>query len=112
MEKATEVIPQRILSCVKAFNSRSARMSNKRQEASSEPVANASPLGKNLNSQIKKDLQGQRERRDTHCTALISDSWPLKVWVARPLRISQSLAEASHAPETNTFWLGPRERLE
>jgi hypothetical protein len=48
MEKATEVIPQRMLSCVKVFNSRSARMSNSRQEASSEPVAKASPLGKNL----------------------------------------------------------------
>ena len=62
MENATEVIPQRMLSCVYAFNSRSARISNSRQEASSEPVANASPFGKNL-SQIghatggKKDLQ-------------------------------------------------------
>jgi len=53
IENATEVIPQRMLSCVKVFNSRSARMSNKRQEASSEPVANASPLGKNLKTMIR-----------------------------------------------------------
>ena len=48
MEKATEVIPQRILSCVKELSSLSARMSKSRHEASSEPVANASPLGKKL----------------------------------------------------------------
>lgn len=47
----------------------------------------------------------------TYCTALISDSWPVNVCVARPLRISQSLAVASQAPETNTFWLGPRDKL-
>lgn len=55
IEKATEVIPQRILSCVKEFSSRSARRSNNRQEASSEPVANASPLGKNLDGE-KEDV--------------------------------------------------------
>jgi len=48
----------------------------------------------------------------THCTALMSDSWPVNVCVARPLRISQSFAVASQAPETKTFWLGPSERLE
>jgi hypothetical protein len=48
----------------------------------------------------------------THFTALMSDSWPVNVWVARPLRISQSLAVASQAPETKTFWLGPSERLD
>ena len=48
IENATEVIPHKMLSCVNVFNSLSARISNKRQEASSEPVANASPLGKNL----------------------------------------------------------------
>ena len=48
MEKATEVIPQRMLSCVNAFNSLSALISKSLQEASSEPVAKASPFGKNL----------------------------------------------------------------
>jgi len=48
MENATDVIPHKILSCVKVLSSRSARISKRRQEASSEPVAKASPLGKNL----------------------------------------------------------------
>ena len=56
MEKATEVIPQRILSCVNAFNSLSALMSKSLQEASSEPVAKASPFGKNLD---KHELGGR-----------------------------------------------------
>ena len=54
MEKATEVIPQRILSCVNAFSSLSALISKSLQEASSEPVAKASPFGKNLG---KKELE-------------------------------------------------------
>lgn len=37
-----------MLSCVNEFSSRSARMSKSRHDASSEPVAKASPLGKNL----------------------------------------------------------------
>lgn len=41
----------------------------------------------------------------------MSDSWPVKVWVALPLRISQSLADASQAPETKVFMFGARERL-
>lgn len=41
----------------------------------------------------------------------MSDSWPVKVWVALPLRISQSLAVASQAPDTNKFGFGPNERL-
>jgi hypothetical protein len=48
MEKATEVIPHRMWSWVKELSSLSARISNSLQEASSEPVAKASPLGKNL----------------------------------------------------------------
>src|ERR1700675_4445617 len=37
--------------------------------------------------------------------ALMSDSWPAKVWTALPARISHSLAKASQAPETKVFWL-------
>ncbi len=48
MEKATDVMPQRMWSWVNELSSRSARISNRRHEASSEPVAKASPLGKNL----------------------------------------------------------------
>ena len=48
IENATDVMPQRMLSCVYELSSRSARISKRRQEASSEPVAKASPLGKNL----------------------------------------------------------------
>lgn len=48
MEKATEVMPQRTVSCWYELSSRSARRSNSLHEASSEPVAKASPLGKNL----------------------------------------------------------------
>lgn len=50
IENATDVIPHRMLSCVNELSSRSARISNRRQEASSDPVANASPLGKKLKS--------------------------------------------------------------
>lgn len=46
-----------------------------------------------------------------HLTALISDSCPTKVWLALPVRISQSLAVASHAPETKVCRLGDKERL-
>jgi hypothetical protein len=35
----------------------------------------------------------------------MSDSWPVKVCVARPVRMSHSLAVASHAPEMNTLLL-------
>lgn len=47
LENATDVIPQMILSCEYIPICWSARMSNNRQVASSEPVANANPLGKN-----------------------------------------------------------------
>lgn len=47
LEKATDVIPQMMLSWEYMANSWSARMSNSRQVASSEPVANAAPFGKN-----------------------------------------------------------------
>lgn len=43
--------------------------------------------------------------------ALMSDSWPVKVCRHIPSRTSQSLAEASHAPETNNLVSGARERL-
>lgn len=47
LEKATDVIPQMMLSCEYMPISWSARTSNRRHVASSEPVANAWPLGKN-----------------------------------------------------------------
>jgi hypothetical protein len=80
MENATEVMPHRMLSCVKMFSSRSARMSNSRHEASSEPVAKASPFGKKL----VKEATGQEHANrgtavSTYDTALMSDSWPVKV---------------------------------
>lgn len=43
--------------------------------------------------------------------ALMSDSWPVKVCRHMPSRTSQSLAEASQAPETNNLVSGARERL-
>lgn len=43
--------------------------------------------------------------------ALMSDSWPVKVCLHMPSRISQSLAEASQAPETNNRESGARDRL-
>lgn len=43
--------------------------------------------------------------------ALMSDSWPVKVCRHIPSRTSQSLAEASQAPETNSLVSGARERL-
>jgi len=50
--------------------------------------------------------------RNTYETALISDSWPVKVCVARPVRISQSFAAASQAPEMKTLLLpGARDKL-
>ena len=110
IENATEVIPQRILSCVNVFSSLSARISNKRQDASSDPVAKASPLGKKL-TKAELSVKSTANDRHTHVTALISDSWPENVCVAFPLRISQSLAVASHAPDTKTFWLGPKDKL-
>lgn len=44
-------------------------------------------------------------------TALISDSWPVNVCLHMPSRMSQSLAEASQAPETKVRLSGERERL-
>lgn len=41
----------------------------------------------------------------------MSDSWPVKVCLHMPSRISQSLAEASQAPETNNRESGARDRL-
>ena len=43
--------------------------------------------------------------------ALMSDSWPVKVCRHIPSRTSQSLAEASQAPETNSLVSGASERL-
>lgn len=63
MEKATDVIPHRMLSCVNELSSRSARMSNSRHEASSEPVANASPLGKKLWHIISNSRDSPHGRR-------------------------------------------------
>mgnify|MGYP003683837591 CR=1 FL=1 len=60
------------------------RMSNSLQEASSEPVANPVPLG-----------------RDS--TVLISDSWRSNVFKHDGVRVSQSLAVASQEPETKRF---------
>jgi hypothetical protein len=45
--KATEVMPHRILSLEYLFSWSYARMSNRRQEESSEPVPKAVPSGKN-----------------------------------------------------------------
>ena len=42
---------------------------------------------------------------ETYDTALMSLSWPTKVCIARPARMSQSLDVASHAPETKRFGL-------
>lgn len=46
-ERAMEVIPQMMVSWEYTMSSWSARRSNRRQVASSEPVQMASPLGKN-----------------------------------------------------------------
>lgn len=43
--------------------------------------------------------------------ALMSDSWPVKVCRHIPSLMSQSLAEASQAPDTNSLVSGARERL-
>ena len=48
IENAREVTPFNNESELYLFNSLSARISNKRQEKSSDPVPNADPLGKNL----------------------------------------------------------------
>jgi hypothetical protein len=57
-------------------------------------------------------MQGDKEGNETtDVTALISDSCPVKVCVALPLLVSQSLAVASQAPETNTFGFGPKDKL-
>jgi hypothetical protein len=51
-------------------------------------------------------------QKKTYWTALMSDSCPTNVWTAFPVRISHTLAVASQAPETNTFWFGdPSDRL-
>lgn len=57
-------------------------MSNKRQVASSLPVAKAKPFGKNV-------------------TAFMSDSWPGNVCLHIPSLMSHSFADASQAPKTN-----------
>lgn len=55
---------------------------------------------------------GNGKARNTYETALMSDSWPVKVCVARPVRISQSFAAASQAPEMKTLLLpGARDKL-
>jgi len=50
-------------------------------------------------------------RERTHWTALISDSWPVKVWTALPVRTSHTLAVASQAPDTKRLALGASEIL-
>lgn len=52
--KATDVMPQMMLSCEYMASSWSARMSNMRHVASSEPVANANPDGKNWKLHYKR----------------------------------------------------------
>ena len=71
LENATEVMPQMMLSWLYMANSWSARMSKSRQVASSDPVAKAHPFGKKV-------------------TALMSDSWPGKVCLHTPSRMSHS----------------------
>ena len=43
--------------------------------------------------------------------ALMSDSWPVKVCLHIPSLTSHSLADASHAPDTNSRVSGARDRL-
>ena len=71
LENATEVMPQMMLSWLYMANSWSARMSKSRQVASSDPVAKAHPFGKKV-------------------TALMSDSWPGKVCLHTPSRMSHN----------------------
>lgn len=52
-----------------------------------------------------------RSKKKTYETALMSLSCPVNVCTALPVRMSHTLAVVSHAPETKTFWFGPRERL-
>lgn len=117
------------------MSSWSARRSNSRQVASSEPVANAFPLGKNcggiwtpfslvwklhalqrlfLSTQLSvwiSTVASQNEAGTLTQMALMSDSWPVKVCLHMPSRTSQSLAEASQAPDTNSLVSGARDRL-
>lgn len=48
---------------------------------------------------------------DTYWTALISDSCPVNVCTALPVRISQTFAVASQDPDTNRLALGASEML-
>ena len=91
LEKATDVMPQMMLSWLYMASSWSARMSKRRQVASSEPVAKANPFGKNV-------------------TALMSLSWPGNVCLHCPSRMSHSLAEASQAPLTKARHCGDRDK--
>ena len=65
-------------------SSRYARRSKRRHDESSDPVPTALPLGKKS-------------------TALMSDSCPVNVLTQLGEDTSQSLAVASHAPETNSL---------
>lgn len=58
----------------------------------------------------KKELRFQSFKKLTQM-ALMSDSWPVKVCLHMPSRTSQSLAEASQAPETNNRESGAKDRL-
>lgn len=80
-------------SLVYILNSQSALKSNNLQLASSDPVANALPSGKNW-------------------TALISESWPINVCTHFLLLISHTFAVESQAPVTNIFGDGPNDKLE
>jgi hypothetical protein len=47
----------------------------------------------------------------THCTALISDSWPVNVCTALPVLMSHTFAVASQAPDTNRLAFGASDML-
>lgn len=55
--------------------------------------------------------KGPRRSQKLTQMALMSDSWPVKVCLHMPSRTSQSLAEASQAPETNNRESGYKDKL-
>lgn len=123
-EKATEVMPQMILSWEYKHSSWSARRSNSLQVASSEPVANALPLGKNWEMEEKTSEKTKGDISEIYIsnvyffqqclltqTALMSDSWPVNVCLHMLSLMSQSLMEASQAPEMKVRESGANDRL-
>jgi len=106
-EKATEVMPQMILSWEYKQSSWSARRSNSLQVASSEPVANALPLGKNWEMEEKMSECREITVMYISLSSVFTHTDSVDVWLVTGERLSAHAV--SDVPEFNGGVTGPRD---